>query len=62
VRQREEDMNKTQNHFEMTQQEVADALGMNRATINYYERQALEKLKKALEKNGYKVSDFLETK
>ena len=55
-------MNKTQNHFEMTQQEVADALGMNRATINYYERQALEKLKKALEKNGYKVSDFLETK
>lgn len=52
-------MNQLQEQFEMTQQEIADALGMNRSTINYYERQALEKLKKVLEERGFKASDFL---
>jgi DNA-binding XRE family transcriptional regulator len=51
-------MNQPKERFEMTQQEVADTLGMNRSTINYYEKQALEKLKKALEKKGIKASDF----
>jgi DNA-directed RNA polymerase specialized sigma24 family protein len=55
-------MNQPQQHFDMTQQEVADSLGMNRSTVNYYEKQALEKLKKALEKNGFKASDFLGVK
>jgi transcriptional regulator len=51
-------MNKPQNHFEMTQQEVADILGMTRANVNYHEKQALDKLKKALEKNGFNANDF----
>lgn len=55
-------MNQPSEHFEMTQQEIADALGMNRSTVNYYEKQALEKLRKALEKNGFKASDLLEVK
>jgi DNA-binding XRE family transcriptional regulator len=53
-------MNKTQNHFEMKQEEVAEALGVNRTTLNYYEREALKKFKKALEEKGYKANDFLE--
>lgn len=55
-------MNQPQENFDMTQQEIADELGMNRSTVKYYEKQALEKLKKALEKNGFKVSDFLGVK
>ena len=51
-------MNQSKEQFDMTQQEIADELGMNRSTINYYEKQALEKLKKALEKRGIKASDF----
>lgn len=53
-------MNQPSEHFDMTQQEIADILGMNRSTINYYEKQALEKLRVALEKKGFKLSDFLE--
>ena len=52
-------MNQPQQHFEMTQQEVADELGMNRSTVNYYEKQALEKLKDELKNRGFKASDFL---
>ena len=52
-------MNQPKEQFDMTQQEVADSLGMNRSTVNYYEKQALEKLKKALEERGFKASDFL---
>jgi DNA-binding XRE family transcriptional regulator len=51
-------MNRPQQNFDMTQQEVADSLGVNRSAINYYEKQALEKLKEALTKRGYKASDF----
>lgn len=54
-------MNQPKEQFEMTQQEIADKLGMNRSTVNYYEKQALEKLRKALEKNGFKMSDFFGT-
>jgi DNA-binding XRE family transcriptional regulator len=46
----------------MTQQEVADHLGMNRTTVNYVERAALEKLKLALEKRGIKADDILDVK
>ena len=53
-------MNKTQNHFEMKQEEVAEALGVNSTTLNYYEREALKIFKKALEEKRYKASDFLE--
>jgi DNA-directed RNA polymerase specialized sigma subunit len=55
-------MNKTREHFEMTQQEVADRLGMHRSNVNQYERQALEKLRIALEKRGIKASDVLDVK
>ena len=55
-------MNQPSEHFDMTQQEIADILGMNRTTVNYIERAALEKLKVALEKRGFKVSDLLEAK
>ena len=55
-------MNKTKEHFEMTQQEIGEVLGMNRSTVNYYERQALDKLKLALEKRGIKASDVLDVK
>jgi DNA-binding XRE family transcriptional regulator len=55
-------MNQPNDNFEMTQQEIADTLGMNRTTVNYVEKAALEKLKVALEKRGFKVSDLLEAK
>lgn len=55
-------MNQSQQCFEMSQQEIADKIGMNRSTVNYYEKQALEKLKIALEAKGFKASDFLEVK
>jgi len=51
--------NQLQEHFEMTHQEIADKLGMNRSTVNYYEKQALGKLKKALEERGIKLEDIL---
>ena len=49
-------------YFHMTQQEVAKRLGMHRSYVNYYEKQALEKLKQALEKRGIKASDVLDVK
>ena len=55
-------MRPTTEHFEMTQQEVADRLGMKRPNVSDYEKRALEKLREALEKRGIKASDFLEVK
>ena len=49
-------------YYNMTQQEVADRLKMNRSSVNQYEKQALEKLKKALEKRGIKANDILDVK
>ena len=49
-------------YYHMTQQEVADKLGMHRSYVNQYEKQALEKFKKALEKRGIKPSDLLDVK
>jgi DNA-directed RNA polymerase specialized sigma24 family protein len=45
--------------FDMTQQEVGDALGMSRGHVGYVEERAKKKLKEALEKRGFKLEDFL---
>lgn len=55
-------MKQQKDYFEMTQQEVADRLGMKRPNVSDYEKRALEKLREALEKRGIKASDFLEVK
>ena len=47
------------NSFYMTQQEVADAMGINRAYVGYLEKLATEKFKVELEKRGYKMEDFI---
>ena len=43
---------------DMTQQEVADALGTTRAAVADIEKRALRKLKRELEKRGYSLDDF----
>jgi transcriptional regulator len=43
----------------MTQQEVADALGMSRGNVGAIEIKAKKKLKRELEKRGFKVEDFI---
>lgn len=47
------------NRFYMTQQEVADAMGIDRAYVGYLEKLATEKFKIELEKRGYKMEDFI---
>jgi DNA-directed RNA polymerase specialized sigma24 family protein len=47
-------------YFNLTQQEVADALEMSRANVGQHERQALQKLKKTLEERGITAEDFFE--
>jgi DNA-directed RNA polymerase specialized sigma subunit len=54
--------NQSSNHREMTQQEIADKLGMSRSRVNQCEKSALEKIRLVLEKRGIKASDFLEVK
>jgi DNA-directed RNA polymerase sigma subunit (sigma70/sigma32) len=49
-------------YYHMTQQEVADKLGLSRPNVNHYEKQALEKLRIALEKRGIKANDILDVK
>lgn len=44
--------------FNMTQQEVADALGIERAYISSIESRAKEKVKARLEARGFKMEDF----
>lgn len=43
---------------DMTQQEVADALGTTRAAVADIEKRALNKLRNELKKRGYTVDDF----
>lgn len=43
---------------DMTQQEVADAMGITRAAVQDIEKRALRKLKVALQKRGYTLQDF----
>ena len=54
--------NQPKDHREMTQQEIADHLGMSRSRVNQCEKSALEKIRVVLEKRGIKASDFLEVK
>ena len=44
----------------MTHQEIADQFGVSRAAVSDMEKKALRKLRKALEKRGYKWEDFFE--
>lgn len=43
---------------DMTQQEVADALGTTRAAVADIEKRALRKLRNELSKRGYTMEDF----
>jgi transcriptional regulator len=43
---------------DMTQQEVADALGTTRAAVADIEKRALRKLRNELTKRGYTMHDF----
>jgi len=43
---------------DMTQQEVADALGTTRQVIQDIEKRALRKLRNELRKRGYTLDDF----
>jgi transcriptional regulator len=45
--------------FNMTQQEVADTLGMSRAHVGAMEIRAKEKVRKELEKRGFRLEDLL---
>jgi len=45
--------------YYMTQQEVADAIGTSRPNVGSIEARALAKLKKELEKRGYKMEDLI---
>jgi DNA-directed RNA polymerase specialized sigma subunit len=45
--------------YHMTQQEVADVLGMSRAHVGSVEIRAKQKLKVELEKRGYKLDDLI---
>lgn len=44
--------------FDMTQQEVADALGIQRTYISSIEARAKAKVKARLESRGFKMEDF----
>ena len=43
---------------DMTQQEVADAMGITRQAVQNIEKTALRKLKMALLKRGFTLDDF----
>jgi len=45
--------------YDLTQQEVADVLGMSRAHVGSIETRAKQKLKAALEKRGLKLNDLI---
>lgn len=50
---------KVDNDKEMTQQEVADALGISRVAVYQIETRAFEKLRKALKKKNIKPTDLI---
>jgi DNA-directed RNA polymerase specialized sigma subunit len=43
---------------DMTQQEVADAMGITRAAVQDIEKRALRKLRNELRKRGFTLKDF----
>lgn len=44
----------------MTQQEIADEMGVTRAMISLIERRALSKIRRECELRGWKFEDFFE--
>ena len=46
----------------MTQQEVADALGMTRAHVSQIEERAIKKAKKIIQEKKFKSYDFFDDK
>lgn len=55
-------MNKERQVAPMTHADIAQIFGVSRSKIQYIERNAMQKVREALEKRGYKPSDFLEVK
>ena len=53
-------MQKQKDYFEMTQEEVAEAMGMTRGTVGQIEKEAVRKLKKILAERGIDVKELLE--
>ena len=47
------------NDREMTQQEIADALGISRIAVYQIEMRAFEKLRKALKRKNIKPTDLI---
>ena len=50
---------KMTNDREMTQQEIADALGISRIAVYQIEMRAFEKLRKALKRKNIKPTDLI---
>jgi DNA-directed RNA polymerase specialized sigma24 family protein len=48
--------------YEYNLEEIAEMLGIARSTVSEDQRNALRKLRAALEKRGYVADDFLESK
>jgi DNA-directed RNA polymerase specialized sigma subunit len=51
-------VNGANNHY-MTQQEVAEAMGVDRGYVSLVEARAKAKFKEELAKRGYKMEDFI---
>jgi DNA-directed RNA polymerase specialized sigma subunit len=48
-----------QEYYRMTHAEIAQVIGVSRGMVNHIEKQAMAKIKKALEKRGLKLEDIL---
>jgi len=51
--------NQKQHDYVMTQAEVAKEIGVTRSMVNHIEKQALAKIKKALEEQGIKAETLI---
>lgn len=58
IKKRDLSMKTPHEDFDMTQQEVADVLGIPRSYISSIESRAKAKLKAKLESRGFKMEDF----
>jgi len=55
-------MVKKQIERDMTQQEIADALGTTRARVSQIEERAMRKVKKIIKEKNFKSYDFFDDK
>lgn len=46
----------------MSHRDIAKELNMSRGMVNYYEKKAIEKIKKELQKRGITFEDLLDRK